>query len=63
MPELPSPNDHAHDDTVPSGSVDPEPSKVTVRGAAPVDGVADITAVGGWLLTTSDTRQQVISAS
>jgi hypothetical protein len=36
---------------------------VTVRGTAPVEGVADITAVGGWLLTTSDTRQHVISAS
>ena len=44
-------------------SVDPEPSKVTLRGAVPVDGVADMTAVGGWLLTTPETRQHVISAS
>ena len=47
VPTAPSPNDHAHDVTVPSGSVDPEPSKVTVSGAVPLEGVADMTAVGG----------------
>jgi hypothetical protein len=35
---------------VPSGSVDPEPFNVTLRGPTPVVGAADITAVGGWLL-------------
>ena len=47
---LPSPNDQAQDVTVPSGSVDPEPSKATFKGADPVVGVMDITAIGGWLL-------------
>jgi hypothetical protein len=51
VPKAPSPNDQAHDVTVPSGSVDPEPSKATLRGAAPVEGRADITAVGGQPLT------------
>jgi hypothetical protein len=32
---------------VPSISVDREPSNATLRGAAPVVGIADITAVGG----------------
>ena len=58
VPEAPSPNDHAHDVTVPLGVVDPEPSKVTLRGAVPVDGVADITA-----RTTPETCQHVIKAS
>ncbi len=39
---MPSPNDHNHDITLPSGSVDPEPLKVTVRGATPLKGLADI---------------------
>ena len=51
VPLAPSPKDQAHEVTVPSESVDPEPSKDTVRGAAPVVGVADMTAVGGKLLT------------
>ena len=58
MPETPSPNDHAHDVTVPLGVVDPEPSNVTLRGAVPVEGVADMTA-----LTVPETRQQVMNAS
>jgi hypothetical protein len=57
-PEAPSPNDHAHDVTDPWGVLDPEPSKVTLSGAVPVDGVADMTA-----LTTPETRQHVIRAS
>jgi hypothetical protein len=57
-PTAPSPNDHAHDVTVPWGVVDPEPSKVTLRGAVPVEGVADMTA-----LTAPDTRKHVMKAS
>ena len=58
VPEAPSPNDHAHDVIVPEGVVDPEPSKVTLRGAVPVGGVAEITA-----LTAPETRKHVINAS
>jgi hypothetical protein len=63
VPEAPSPNDHAHDVTVPSGSVDADPLKLTARGATPVVGVADRTAVGGRLTATADGRQHVMRAS
>ena len=58
MPTPPSPNAHDHDVTVPEGEVDPEPSKVTLKGAVPVAGLKDITAV-----TTPETRQHVMNAS
>ncbi len=45
----PSPNAHAYEAIVPSGSL-PDPVKVTGRGAVPEVGVADAVAVGGWLL-------------
>ena len=41
-----SPKSHSYDSIVPSGSEEPEPMKVTSRGALPVNGVAEITAVG-----------------
>jgi hypothetical protein len=58
VPKAPSPNDHAHEVTVPLGVTDPEPSNVTRRGATPVDGAADMTA-----LTPPETCQHVINAS
>ena len=44
VPDAPSPNDHVHEFTVPWGAVDAEPSKVTLRGTTPVEGVAEMTA-------------------
>ena len=58
VPKAPSPNDHAHEVTVPLGLTDPEPSNVTRRGATPVDGVADMTAV-----VVPETWKQVMNAS
>jgi hypothetical protein len=58
VPKAPSPNDHVHEAIVPLGVVDPEPSNDTRRGATPVEGAADMTA-----LTAPDTRQQVMNAS
>ena len=46
-PNWPSPNDHDHDTIDPSGSLDAEPSNVTISGEGPEVGVAVITAVGG----------------
>jgi hypothetical protein len=51
-PKVPSPNAHAHDVTVPKASVERDPSNVTVRGAVPDEGVADMIAVGGGLSPT-----------
>ena len=53
IPERPCPRCHRS-----VGVVDPEPSKVTLRGAVPVEGVADMTA-----LTTPETRKHVMKAS
>jgi len=58
VPKAPSPNDHSHDVTAPWGVLDPEPSKVTLKGAVPVEGVADMTAV-----TRPAIRQHVMKAS
>jgi hypothetical protein len=46
LPEVPSPKDQAQVAMVPSESDDPEPLNTTLRGATPVVGTADITAVG-----------------
>jgi hypothetical protein len=45
----PSPKVQAWDAIVPFGSLDPAELKLTVSGAAPLVGVAEMTAVGGWL--------------
>ena len=52
-PVAPSPNIHAQLTTVPSGSVLPDPSKVTGVLTGAVDGPA-MTATGGLSLTISD---------
>jgi len=49
--ELPSPKSHEYELIVPSGSVDPVPSKETISGAVPDVGVAFRTTVGGWFTT------------
>ena len=59
----PSPNDHDQDEIVPSGSLDPEPVKLTGSGAAPVVGVAEITALGARLPATPEILKHVIRAS
>src|SRR6185436_321006 len=50
-PKLPSPfSSHEYEIVSPaSGSEEPDPSKLTVKGAFPLVGVAVATAVGGWL--------------
>ena len=50
-PKVPSPfRSHEYEIVSPaSGSDEPDPSKLTVKGAFPLVGVAVATAVGGWL--------------
>ena len=57
VPDVPSPNDQAHDATAPSGSCDADPSNVTVSGATPDEGAAETTAIGGAGPTLPGTRQ------
>src|SRR6266545_1524729 len=47
---VPSPKSNRYDAIVPSGSLEPEASAVTVSGAVPDDGVTVSRATGGWLV-------------